>query len=314
MRFIPRFLSRNAIGYILLCSSLAALRAYSQDAANPTPQSTPSNGNALIYIYHRNQGSQKRPCCGFNSTVYVNSDVLNIHDIGTYVTYEVPIEFPTSLGFVSQYYQLQTNGGPCIRVSLKGEMCTAEPVLRTNPLLQLQVEAGKRYYVQYRPAATLGGGDMKLMKDATAVKEMAGLKFTQAGHLLPLTAQQAISKIEAALKNVVPPDNVDCTRQPLQEITVTQDGLQFVAIGETKGFGKKEYRVSASMRFKGMPYLTLPTGGGVVSRTFKLPTSDLTPEPSSGIRPCVSELTMYDLPEFIDAINRLLWEASTSTD
>jgi len=69
-----------------------------------------------------------------------------------------------------------------------------------------------------------------------------------------------------------------------------------------------------SVHFKGMPYLTLATGGSIMSRTFKLPTSDLTPEPGYRIKPCVANLSIADLPEFIDAINRLIWEASTGAE
>jgi len=128
-------------------------------------------------------------------------------------------------------------------VSPTYESCPAVPVAMTNPLLQLQVEAGKTYYVQYRPGSRLAGGDMKLMKDATAVKEMDGLKPAQAGHLAPPTVEQAISKIETALTNAGPPDFPACIRQPLQQITVTKDGFQFVAVGkEARAFIRRNTR------------------------------------------------------------------------
>jgi Peptidase family S58 len=50
MRFTPRFLPRNASGYVLIFLSLAALIAHSQDAAKPTPHVS-YDGPALTFEF-----------------------------------------------------------------------------------------------------------------------------------------------------------------------------------------------------------------------------------------------------------------------
>jgi hypothetical protein len=61
------------------------------------------------------------------------------------------------------------------------------------------------------------------------------------------------------------------------------------------------------MHFKGIPYLQLPAAGQI---TLRLPIDDFTPAPSARMKPCVANLNTVDLPGFVNAINRLIWEAS----
>ncbi len=76
--------------------------------------------------------------------------------------------------------------------------CPTVEVPAKNPLILLQVDPGKAYYVKYRPVWS-PGGDMKLEKEAIGIKDMKRLKFTQARHFTPPTFEQALSTVKTGL-------------------------------------------------------------------------------------------------------------------
>jgi len=276
------------------------------------PQTVPSK--ALIYIYHRNSGSDKHPCCPGDHEIYLNGESLaEISDIGNYVTYEVTAPFPMSLAFTWKFSRLVPTGEGCWarpegnRVS---KVCPAVPVPMTGFDLHMQVEAGQIYYVQY----TQGIFTMKLMKDESGAKDIEGLKLTGTKYIVPPNVEQAISIIDTDLRQADRTDLPGCVqRQPFQQITVTKVGLQFVDAGKESGFRKKAYSITTSMGFKGMSYLRMRTYAGLFN-TLKLPTSDFTPKPGFNVMPCVERLATYDLPRFLEAVNRLIWQASIEAD
>jgi hypothetical protein len=175
----------------------------------------------------------------------------------------------------------------------------------------MQVEAGKIYYVQYDPERL--PFTVSLMKKEIGTRDIQGLKLAATKHIIPPTVEEAMSIIDTDLRQARGANlpGLRCRpTQPMQKVTVSQLGLQFVVVGEEDNFRKKEFSYTVSISFRNMPYLQMPSDGGPL-HALKLPTSDFAPKPGLYATPCVENLDTYDLPRFMEAVNRLIWQAST---
>jgi len=280
-----------------------------RDSYRPRPDQLPA-GTAKVFIYHRNShGSEKHPCCKSDETLSLNDDSLaKINEIGNYVVYEVEAPFPMSLLFWSQFTSRPILSSGCAGPGCILTYSYGPPRQLTKIHLHLQVEAGKNYYIQFRPEVI--PSSMKLMKEEIALRDMAGLKLADQKHIVPPTVKEAIGIVNSDLRQTRGSDSPYCLYQPMQNITVKEDGLQFTEVGKVdKGFRKDEYSVLVSMRFEGMSYLRMPANDGRFN-SLNLPVSDFKSRPGFYVMPCVEELTSDDLPRFIEAVNRLIWNAS----
>jgi hypothetical protein len=279
---------------------------------------SPSPGKALIYIYHQND----RYGLPAKSKVYVNHDFqheVRVRDPSTYAVFEVSAPFPMSLEFAYQFIDrpvpIGAGSSPAmISCFATGDDCPAEFLTMARPL-QIQVEAGKVYYIQYSqglptPSGGLVLGGIALVKEAVATKQMVGFRPTETRYFAPLTAEQAIHTLDVDLTNATREDTPDgCERQPLQRITVTKDGFQFLDVGKAPSFGKKEYSVKVTMQFNGHAYLRLG-----YSDALDLPIDSFVPKPGSAVVHCINKLRSNDLMGLIEAINTLIWEEGKSQD
>jgi tetratricopeptide (TPR) repeat protein len=129
--------------------------------------------------------------------------------------------------------------------------------------------------------------------------------------------QKALEMLETDLKQANRGDTFACVqRQPLQQITVSKDGFQYIDAGKNdRGFWKDDYSVTVSFRFKDMSYLKLAqpkNGQGFYVTNWPNPT--LTPQPTRFIRQCVGGVSTQDIAGLVAAMNRLIWEASPQAD
>jgi hypothetical protein len=136
---------------------------------------------ALIHFYHRCKVSAKAisvfgkdPCFSAASTnIYVDHHFLGAPDQGTYTTHEVLVtsSVPVTVSFTyMEWFRPEIRTG-CERPGCVVIVRYGPPKLLTHTLLQIQVEGGKTYYVQYGK----GLMGLKLMPEATGAKEMKGL-------------------------------------------------------------------------------------------------------------------------------------------
>ncbi len=311
-----RLESARVMGSPLILGILIALSfsASPKSVAQGPSQSSP--GIARVFIYHRNSaGTEKHPCCNSDQTVFLNGEsfsngdsLAQINEIGSYVIYEVEAPFPTSLLF---WYQSLVGTVSSIGCSQPGCVLTyyyGPPELQTRIPLLLQVEAGKNYYIEFGP--DVPPSSMKLMKEEIGVRDLAGLKLAEQKHIAAPTVEEAIGIIDSDLSKAKGSGRSECVEQQIQDIVVNKDGLQFTEVGKVDfGFRKKEYSVLVSMRFEGMSYLRIPTDKGSTD-TLNLPASDFEPKPGMYVMNCVENLTSADLPRFVEAVNKLIWNAS----
>jgi hypothetical protein len=179
----------------------------------------------------------------------------------------------------------------------------------TTKSLHLQVEAGKEYYVLY--GRVIPGGLIDLTSEKRGAKDVAGLRMVGQKQIAVPTVEEAIGTIESELARAHGNDSPNCVwQQPLQSISVTEDGLQFTEVGKAdEGFRKKEFSVPVSIRFKGMPYVRI-SNNAVYPISLNLGAINFGTKPGVYAMSCVERLNTADPPRFIDAINRLIWNAS----
>ena len=129
-----------------------------------------------------------------------------------------------------------------------------------------------------------------------------------------MSVARALDIIQTDLEHSSRADTFNCVqRQPLQQISVTKDGFQFLDIGmNDRGFWKDSYSVMAAFRFENMPYLqTGPLKGrpGVTVIT-NWPQPAMSPVPTRFIAGCVGLFPAGGEPfwGFIGAVNRMIWE------
>jgi hypothetical protein len=180
----------------------------------------------------------------------------------------------------------------------------------TTKSLHLQVEAEKEYYVLY--GLVLPGGLIDLTSEKRGARDVVGLRLVGQKQIVVPTVEEAIGTIESELARAHGSDKPDCVwQQPLQSISVTEDGLQFTEAGKTdEGFLKKEFSVPVLIRFNGMPYLRISNNSVYPISSLNLRAIDFGTKPGFYAMPCVERLNTADPPRFIDAINRLIWNAS----
>ena len=270
-------------------------------AQGPPP---PSPGVARIYIYR--SFSPLPP----GAMAFLNGEPLGEPSSeNTYVIYDVEAPFPRSLSFSFQQLgtRVETSGCSLRPCTLH---ITKSPDMFTTKSLHLQVEAEKEYYVLY--GLVLPGGLIDLTSEKRGAKDVAGLRLVGQKQIAVPTVEEAIGTVESELARAHGSDKPDCVwQQPLQSISVTEDGLQFTEAGKTdEGFLKKEFSVPVLIRFNGMPYLRISNNSVYPISSLNLRAIDFGTKPGFYAMPCVERLNTADPPRFIDAINRLIWNAS----
>ena len=275
-------------------STLFSISISSNCVAQGPPPLPP--GVARIYIYRSFSPLPEGAMAFLNGEPLTEPSAEN-----TYVIYDVEAPFPRSLLFSFQRFAVRLITSGCAQPGCE--------LVNTYKSLHLQVEAGKEYYVLYGLVAP--GGLIDLTSEKRGAKDVAGLRMVGQKQIAVPTVEEAIGIIESELARAHGSDNPGCVwQQPLQSISVTEDGLQFTEVGRADaGFLKKEFAVPVSIRFKGMPYHRI-SNNAVYPISLNLGSINFGAKPGFYAMPCVERLNTDDPPRFIDAINRLIWNAS----